>query len=451
MSGWLRRLPIFWQTLLLVLACLLVAQAMSIAMFVSVRPPRPQVYPMGDIAEALGAPRHGRDDDDTPRLATQLTRSAPTADTEGMVTDSSMVSRLAERLGVPVSCVRLFYEADQSATYPFRFKKVDSGVPIRHGEPMFFNTVLAGVQKDGVWRVVRTPDKPWISPWQQRTVLWFVLSALMVLPLAFLFARQLASPIRRFAAAADRVGHDPRAPAVPVGGPAEVRLAAQALTAMQLRLSETLAERTAMIAAIAHDLRTPLARIAFRIETAPDALRKPVQSDVEQMRAMIAATIGFVRGVHVGEKKGLDLLALVQRIASHCHEMGSKVSVAGSPAWVEGDSVALERLFQNIIDNALAYAGSAEITVIADEGRACVKVADRGPGLPEPMLDDAFRPFNRGDPSRSRQTGGIGLGLAIARSIAAEHGGTVTAANRDGGGLVVTTEFPAAPHLAPAS
>lgn len=444
MSRWLRGLPIFWQTLLLVLACLLVAQGMSIAMFVSIPPPRPQVYPMGDIAEALGAPKHGRDDDDTPRLGIQTSAAAPVADTAGMVTDAGMVRRLAERLGVPVSCVRLFYEADQSATYPFRVKQLDGGVPIRHGEPMFFNTVLAGVKRDGQWHVVRTPDKPWISPWQKRTILWFFLSALLALPLAFLFARQLALPIRRFAAAADRVGHDPRAPAVPVGGPAEVRLAAQALTAMQGRLSDTLAERTAMIGAIAHDLRTPLARIAFRIETAPEALRTPVQGDVEQMRAMIAATIGFVRGVQVGEKVRLDLLALLERIANHCHEMGHKVSVAGVPGWVEGDPVALERLFQNIVDNAITYAGSAEITVGRRGDYARVTVADRGPGLPEAMLDDAFRPFNRGDPSRSRQTGGIGLGLSIARSIAAEHGGTVTAANRSGGGLVITVEFPAA-------
>ena len=447
----LRRLPILWQTLLLVMASLIVAQAMNIAMFVQLPLPRSQVYPMGEIADVLRG--RARDPDtrggikrsgDGP-LGLHLSHRPPTTESARMVSDPGMSKRLADRLDVPVRRVRLFYEADQSATYPFRLKRTDAGVPIRHGEPMFFNTVIAGLeQPDGRWRVVRTPDRPLISPWQLRTMLWFLLSAALVLPLAFLFARQLARPIARFAEAADRVGHDPGAPAVPVGGPAEVRTAAVAVNAMQMRLGEMLAERTGMIGAIAHDLRTPLARIAFRIEGAPEAVRGPVQADVEQMRAMIAATIGFVRGVRVQDQARMDVTALVKRLAGLARDMGGDVVAEGAPAFVMADPLALERLFQNIIDNAVTYAGSAEIRVAQERGRVMVSVSDRGPGLPDAMLDTVFRPFNRGDPSRSRATGGIGLGLAIARSIATEHGGTLVAANRAGGGLVVQAELPAA-------
>jgi signal transduction histidine kinase len=320
-------------------------------------------------------------------------------------------------------------------------------VPIRHGQPYFFNTVEAAERDPaGGWRVLRTPPKAGITVWQQRTMIWFGLTALVLLPFGWLFARRLTRPIRRFVEAVERLGHDRDAPPVPVEGPSELRLTAQALNAMHARLHAHMRERTAMIGAIAHDLRTPMARIAFRIEGAPDKIRTPVQADIEQMRQMVAATIGFLRGdAGTGERHPVDLAALARRLAGEASDTGSPVSIAMiERAVVSGDRSALERLIQNLIDNAVTYGGGAELVVERDIDRARLTVTDRGPGIPEAELERMFEPFERRDPSRSRSTGGLGLGLAIARSIAQAHGGTIHAANRSGGGLAVTVDLPAA-------
>jgi signal transduction histidine kinase len=293
--------------------------------------------------------------------------------------------------------------------------------------------------------MVETPERPILSRSLQRWLVTFFLAFVSLLPFAYLFARHIAQPIRRFAEAAERVGNDTEAPPVPVEGSTEVRLAAQSLNAMQTRLGETLAERTAMIGAIAHDLRTPLARIAFRIERADPKIRKAVLADIEQMRAMVAATMAFViRGTELGERYRVDLYQILERIVGDAQAMDQKVELHGTHAWVYGDAVALERLVQNVLDNAINYAGSAEIEVESRFGRTVVTIADRGPGLEESMLEDVFKPFNRGEPSRNRSTGGVGLGLSIARSIALAHDGTLRAINRDGGGLIVVANFPAA-------
>lgn len=443
-------IPIVWQTMLLLLASLGVALAVNIAMFVAMPAPRPDFVPLSEIADALGGRDRphagGRNRPRREELRAVASAAAPAPSSDDMVSDDGLSRRLARQLDLPVWRVRLFYEADQRGGLGFRSRRSDAGVPIRRGEPYFFNTVVAAAQADdGTWRIVRTPERPWLSAWQRRLILWFGISALVLLPFAFLFARRLTRPIRRFAAAADRLGRDPDAPSVPAEGPRELRTTAHALNAMQHRLHGQLRERTAMIGAIAHDLRTPLARIAFRIEGAPDELRAAVQSDVEQMRAMIAATIGYIRGIpDAGARVEVDVAVLLERIAADAREMGAAFVAHTGPAVASGDPVAIERMFQNLVDNALAYAGGGEATVARRGATVVTTIADRGPGIAPEKIEALFEPFARGDPSRSRATGGLGLGLAIARSIAEAHGGSVTARNREGGGLEVRVELPAA-------
>jgi signal transduction histidine kinase len=162
------------------------------------------------------------------------------------------------------------------------------------------------------------------------------------------------------------------------------------------------------------------------------------------MREMVAATIGFLRGdAGMGERQPVDLAALARRLAGQASDTGSPVAISEiERTIVSGDRSALERLMQNLIDNAVKYAGSAELIVRRDIDRAQLTVADRGPGIPEEELDRMFEPFERHEPSRSRSTGG--LGLAIARSIAQAHGGSIRAENRSGGGLAVTVDLPVA-------
>jgi signal transduction histidine kinase len=465
-------LSIFWQTLLLLLASVAAVFVVTILLFTVAPPPRPDFNSLSDIAEALAGRRLPRERiwqavdlpdarheapappdrrsppplDDLPRdrlLGTREQAAEPRPDPE-MIESRRFSRRLADRIGVSPDRVRLYFGPDQRIGIPFRSGR-ERRVIVRRGEPLFFDTVLAGYRTDaGTWRVVRTPPRPIFPAWQQRILLLFGLSLLAVIPFAWLFARALAKPIRRIADAADRMGANPQAPLIVEEGPAELRVTAHALNRMQERLSAYLTERTNMIGAIAHDLRTPLARIAFRIEAAPDEMRQKVQSDIEQMRAMIAATISFVRDTGgIADMRSISLDRLVRELVEAEGEIGRAVSLSHVDSiTLLGDPMALRRLVQNLVDNAIVYGGSAELSVRRDSDVAEIRVADRGPGLSPAALESMFRPFERGEPSRNRSTGGIGLGLSISRAIAQEHGGTLVLANRDGGGLEALFRMP---------
>lgn len=467
-------LPIFWQTLLLLLASVAVVFVVTVGLFLSSPAPRPDFNSLSDIAEALagrkidrerqwqlyrippggGEPvpvrrerRAERDDDKRDRQLTVVQQPQAPAGGGNMVASREFSARLADQIGVPIADVRLFFEPDQRSNMPFRSHS-DRGVSMRRGEPIFFDTVVAALRTDGGWRVVRTPPRAWLAPWQQRVLMLFGLSIVAVIPFAWFFARALTRPIRRIADAADRMGANPQAPRIAEEeGAAELRVTAHALNRMQERLSAYLAERTNMIGAIAHDLRTPLARIAFRIEGAPDEVRDKVQSDIEQMRAMIAATISFVRNTaSVGALAPVALGTLLDDLVTAEREVGRPVSAGAiEPLTVTGDPMALHRLFQNLVDNGVAYGAEVELTLARRGDEAEVRIADRGPGLPADALETMFQPFERGEPSRNRETGGIGLGLSIARAIAQEHGGSLVLANREGGGLEAICRLPIRP------
>jgi len=469
--GWPRGVPIFWQTLMLLIAGVAVVQCVSFISFLSLPPPRSDFNRLSDIAESLS----GRDIDPTPwrsrhyhhdrpasrasdrqrgdrpmrerALAISMSAAAPMGDPE-MVSEERFTERLADQMDVPVERVRLFFQPDQRSNMPFYRRRSNGEVVVRRGEPLFFNTVVAGLRTSHGWRVVRTPPRDWLAPWQKRMLLLFTLSAIAVIPGAWWFARRLTRPIRRIAEAADLMGSNRGAPPVVEEGPAELRVTAHALNQMQQSLSAYLAERTNMIGAIAHDLRTPLARIAFRIEAAPDDLREKVQGDIEQMRAMIAATISFVRDTaRISTVETVQLADLLRGLCDDERELGRPVTLGlVEPVAMLGDRMALSRLFQNLIDNGVAYGGGVEIEVRRAGKKAEIHISDRGPGLPTAEIERMFKPFERGEPSRNRTTGGIGLGLSIARAIAQEHGGSLIIANRDGGGVDAICRLPAIDH-----
>lgn len=303
---------------------------------------------------------------------------------------------------------------------------------------------LAIHQDNGRWTVIEPKPAIRFDSWQQRILLILGLSVLCVSPLAWLFARRLSGPISAFAGAAERLGRDPRAAPLDLKGSAEVIAAANAFNMMQERLRRYVEDRTAMIGAVAHDLRTPLTRLRFRIEAVPDDVRAKLASDIDQMEAMIAATMAFVRDTtRPAERTRLELASLLESIIDEAAETGGQASVElGEKIIIDGDPVALRRLLTNLVENGLKYGGAVQGRVRAEGRLAVIEIDDNGPGIVPAELDRVFEPFFRGEPSRNRETGGIGLGLAVVRSVARAHGGDATLHNRPEGGLRARVELP---------
>jgi two-component system OmpR family sensor kinase len=296
---------------------------------------------------------------------------------------------------------------------------------------------------DGQWATVSPPSGLW-SPWHTRILLTFLASLALLLPLAWFMARRLTRPIRLFAQAAERLGSDPHAPPLEETGPTEVRDAAQAFNEMQTKLNRYVEGRTQMVASIAHDLRTPLTRLRFRAEQADPDIRDRMAADIEQMDGMISQALAYVRGETVRETPvPLDLSALVASVVHDLNEVGADASVQSDESIrVMGESLNLRRAVGNLVENAIKFAGSAQVAVTTEPGLAVVTVSDTGPGLPADELEAVFEPFQRGEKSRNRETGGAGLGLAVARGVARAHGGDVVLSNRPGGGLVARLTLP---------
>lgn len=332
--------------------------------------------------------------------------------------------------------------------------RLAAGAPVVVGEQTRHFTVMtdrltfapfsASLQlEDGRWATVE-PPRNLLSPWQMRLLLALGISMLLLAPLVWWMARRLTRPIRAFAEAAERLGADPEASPLKPSGPREVRTAIHAFNDMQASLRDHIRQRTQTVAAIAHDLRTPLTRLRFRAEQAPDAVRDRMASDIEEMDALIGQAMAFVRGEARPEaREALDLAALAQDCARGFAETGAAVAFEGGAALsVTGDTAALRRALCNLIGNAVKYGGDARVRAFAEGESAVVEIEDRGPGLPEGELEAVFEPFQRGERSRNRETGGAGLGLTVARQAARAAGGDVALRNRPEGGLAARLALP---------
>lgn len=314
----------------------------------------------------------------------------------------------------------------------------------RHAaEPIF----VAQVQlADGAWLRLDTglPREPELPARMLASLAVLLLAAL---GLSWWAVRRITHPLRQLADAADALGRDLSRPPLPESGAREVRSAQQAFNTMQARLRHLIETRTHLLAAVSHDLKTPLTRMRLRAELLDDeALRAPLLRDLDEMTQMVNDTLDFLRGLNQPEApQSVDLNALLARLQADQQAMGRTVTLSGlahSP-WT-GDSVRLQRCLGNLVDNAVLYGHQAAIT-LSDEGRAIeVRVRDAGPGIPEASLEQVFEPFFRLEASRNRHTGGSGLGLGIARHIAEAGGGSLSLRNHPEGGLeaVVTLRRP---------
>jgi len=264
---------------------------------------------------------------------------------------------------------------------------------------------------------------------------------LLVLALCFWFAVRIAArPLHQLAEAADALGPDLQPVRMPEDGPSEVARAARAFNAMQDRIAGYIAERVQILAAISHDLQTPITRMRLRVDMMDDEAQQPkLQQDLQEMENLVKEGVAYARSMHATseEPRLIDPDALIDTLVFDYLDEGRDVKLQGrAGAALMTRPQALRRILGNLVDNALKYGGNAEIEVgRLQAGVLEIRVMDRGPGIPEDMLEAVFEPFRRLEESRNRQTGGTGLGLAIARQLAQAMDATLTLHPRDGGGL----------------
>jgi len=296
-------------------------------------------------------------------------------------------------------------------------------------------------QQDGRWLVV-TPRLPLLTPQRLRMALAFLIVAAVLLPLALWGAGRLTAPFRRLSEAAR--GPPDRSAEAFVGGPREAADAARALDSMRDRLGEALRDRTTIMAAIAHDLRTPLTGLRLRVERLPLQSRGAAVADIARMERLIAQLLTYVRGEDAPwNAEPLDIADLTEDCVERQIALGRPVTLhVQGEHLVLGDRDQLDRALGNLIDNAVLYGDQAVVTVLSEDRWVWCTIDDAGPGLPPDQMEAVFSPFHRVETSRSRTTGGAGLGLAISRSIVQRNGGSVVLKNRCGGGLRVEVRFP---------
>ncbi|MDZ7592125.1 MAG: ATP-binding protein [Rubrivivax sp.] len=302
--------------------------------------------------------------------------------------------------------------------------------------------------RDGRWARFDTelPATADALPW--RLVLTLAVLLLATLGLSWLAVRWVVQPLRVLAQAAQSLGEDLARPPLSEDGPTEVRQATQAFNTMQRRLAQFIDERTRMLTALSHDLKTPLTRMRLRTELLDDdEARTRFESDLQEMETMVAQTLDFMRGLGGHEARvPVDVNALLRALQADQQAMGRRVAVVGQALQpYMGVPTLLRRALGNLVDNAVLYGGSATLRVEDTPERLTLKVLDEGPGLPPAELERVFEPFYRVEASRNRATGGTGLGLGIVRSIARLHGGDVVLHNRPLGGLAAVLSLPRRP------
>ncbi|KQP16070.1 ATP-binding protein [Pseudorhodoferax sp. Leaf265] len=288
-------------------------------------------------------------------------------------------------------------------------------------------------------RRVPMPVADWVT--------WLLLAQLLVLALcAWAGMRLVTRPLARLAQAADRLGPDLRPSPVAESGPAEVAQAARAFNAMQRRIAGTVQERMQILAAISHDLQTPITRMRLRVDLAddlPDADR--FRDDLEAMRTLVHEGVSYAKTLQGSDEplRRLDLDALLRSLVNDYADTGRPVTLTGEAGIaIATRPQALRRILTNLVDNALKYGERAEVGVRLQDGAVLVEVCDAGPGIPEDQLAAVLQPFYRLEASRNRETGGTGLGLAIAHQLALSLGGALALRNRPEGGLSAGLRLP---------
>jgi signal transduction histidine kinase len=363
-------------------------------------------------------------------------------DAASLGVDRTLTSVLRERLGPetmataqPVEssfCVRSLPPTDQFASvrYSANFKCWVVGLRLKNGQPLRLMYVERRALEGGALAA--------------DSIYYLVL--ILGVGAAALFAAHLAAaPLHALSEAATALGDDLERSPMPESGPSEVRNAARAFNSMQAVLRRHLRERQQMLASITHDLQTPMTRLRLRVDKVRDGeLRERMVADLAAMQRLIREGLELARGDETAEPAvRFDLGSLLESIAADASDAGHEVRTHGGAGLaITARPFGLKRAISNLVQNALNYAGSAELLAVRDDDSLMIVVRDRGAGIPPPHLDGVLEPFVRLESSRSRETGGTGLGLTIARRLVERDGGSLKLVNRPEGGLDAVVTLP---------
>jgi len=316
---------------------------------------------------------------------------------------------------------------------------------MRHSEGPGYSFVAQVRLRDGVLATFDTRMPRTTANWPYRLLLSIAVLLVAVLLVSLVAVRWATRPLKTLADAADALGKNINRPPMPETGPVEVARAAHAFNTMQTRLSGYIRERTQVLAAMSHDLKTPITRLRLRAELLDDAqLRAKFTGDLQEMESMVAAALDFLRGMESTEAlQPVDIMALLESLQADIQETGGAVDIEGRTVRpYTGRAQALKRCIGNLMENAVKYGQCARVIVDDNDVRLELRIQDEGPGIPAGELEKVFEPFYRVEGSRNRDTGGTGLGLAIARSVAELHGGSIVLTNCPQGGLAATLTLP---------
>jgi signal transduction histidine kinase len=304
--------------------------------------------------------------------------------------------------------------------------------------------------RDGTWLNAAFAKPAYGSIWTSQSTVSLGITAIVLTLIAILVAYRVSRPMRRLAVAAEAFGRGEEIARLPEEGPDDIRRTAEAFNRMQERLHRFVKDRTSMLAAIGHDLRTPITSLRLRAEFVADPdERDKILMTLDEMQAMTEATLAFAREEAAGEPtRVIDLAALTESVCSDLADLGWDVTFAESgKVPYRCRPAAIRRALRNLIENAVRYGGCARVSLALAKDSFEIAIEDNGPGIPEEEFERVFAPFFRLEGSRSRTTGGVGLGLSIARTIVRGHGGDIELVNLRGRGLRAVIRLPQAPTV----
>ncbi|MBK5513344.1 MULTISPECIES: sensor histidine kinase [unclassified Pseudomonas] len=306
--------------------------------------------------------------------------------------------------------------------------------------PPGFSENFDGQQPPMDPRFQKRPPRPWFGG--PLVPLTFQLISLVIA--AWYGAKLLSRPIQRLSDAAERLSENLDSPPLDESGPREARQAAHTFNKMQRRIIEQVQQRSRMLGAVSHDLRTPLSRLKLRLEQIEDdKLQGQMRQDLDDMIGMLDATLTYLHEQRTSEaRQWMDVQALVESLSENAQDQGADVQASGHCAPLQVQPMALRSCINNLMDNALRYAGQALITLEDSRGQLVIRVIDHGPGIAEDKREAVFEPFFRLEGSRNRNSGGVGLGMTIAREAAERLGGQLSLEETPGGGLTAVICLP---------